>query len=301
MHPSAEQLLNGFIDELRYQRRCSPHTIKNYARDLNHLVRFCVAENIPDWTQLQQHHVRQHLSNRRRQGVGSRTLQRELSAIRGLYKHLISKHHGSQNPAQELRAPKAPKPLPKVLDVDQVSGLLDAKPAGKLEMRDAAMWELFYSSGLRLSELVNLDISDLDLQVGSVVIREGKGRKTRIVPMGRHACRAIESWLEIRGNFAATGEPAVFLSNRGKRLAGRTVQSRLRQWCLKKQCDERVHPHMLRHSFASHLLESSGDLRAVQELLGHSNISTTQIYTHLDFQHLAKIYDQAHPRAKKSD
>ena len=186
------------------------------------------------------------------------------------------------------------------MDVDQITGLVSASAESPLEIRDLAIMELFYSSGLRLSELVNLDIEDLDTLGRSVVVRKGKGGKSRIVPVGKYAIKAISSWLQIRSNIAVNTNPALFVSRRGKRMAGRTVQSRLERWRKKNALPERIYPHLLRHSFASHLLESSGDLRAVQEMLGHRNISTTQIYTHLDFQHLTRVYDQSHPRAKKS-
>jgi integrase/recombinase XerC len=186
-----------------------------------------------------------------------------------------------------------------VLDADQMTGLLEGELDSELEIRDVAMWELFYSSGLRLSELVLLELQDLDLNDGTVLIRYGKGQKSRIVPVGRCACAALDHWLVLRPHYARAGEKAVFVSKRGGRIAGRTVQLRLNRWQNKLGLREHVHPHMLRHSFASHILESSGDLRAVQELLGHANLSTTQIYTHLDFQHLAAVYDRSHPRAKK--
>jgi len=180
-----------------------------------------------------------------------------------------------------------------------MTGFLEGEQDDELEIRDVAMWELFYSSGLRLSELVSLEIQDLDLNAGTILVRQGKGQKSRILPVGRCACQAIEHWLTFRSHYAHVGEKALFVSKRGNRIAGRTVQLRLERWQRKLGLPEHVHPHMLRHSFASHILESSGDLRAVQELLGHANLSTTQIYTHLDFQHLATVYDQSHPRAKR--
>jgi integrase/recombinase XerC len=185
------------------------------------------------------------------------------------------------------------------MDVDAMVGLLQAPPEDPQEVRDLAMWELFYSSGLRLSELVALDLQDLDFRESTLVVREGKGQKTRHVPIGRFARDAIENWLKVRETWPGASLSAVFTSRRGLRISPRSVQSRLARWQLKQGGAMAVHPHMLRHSFASHLLESSGDLRAVQELLGHANLSTTQVYTHLDYQHLAKVYDQAHPRAKR--
>lgn len=299
MTPEAHRTLSDFLDLLRHERRASAHTIKNYARDLAHLTRYCETEAINGWHDLKQHHVRGHIASRHRRGLGSRSLQRELSAIRVFFDYLIKKRLASQNPAREVRAPKGAATLPKTLDVDQVTGLLEASADSALEIRDLAMWELFYSSGLRLSELTGLDLTDIDLGDRSVLVREGKGGKSRLLPVGRKALEAMRRWLDIRHRFAPPGQTALFAGRGGSRLSPRSVQSRLERWRRRKGFPEHLHPHMLRHSFASHLLESSNDLRAVQELLGHSNIGTTQIYTHLDFQHLAETYDRAHPRAKK--
>lgn len=269
---------------------------------MRRLEDFCARRNINAWQDLQSRDLREHLAERHQNQIGSRSLQRELSAIRGFYTYLIQQGYTASNPAVGMKAPKTPRTLPRLLDVDQVTGMLEVPPEDVLELRDVAMWELFYSSGLRLSELTMLDLPDLDLQAGTVVIRHGKGRKSRHVPVGAAARSALRAWLAARGGYAGTGEPAVFLSRRGSRIARRTVQNRLERWQRKLGVPERVHPHMLRHSFASHLLESSGDLRAVQELLGHANLSTTQVYTHLDFQHLASVYDDTHPRAhRRSD
>jgi integrase/recombinase XerC len=284
---------------LRFQQRVSPHTLDAYARDLRHLEAFCDERNLHQWDALQPANIREHIAQRHRHAVGSRSLQRELSAIRGLFNFLIKEGETDRNPVNGIRAPKAPRKLPKLLDVDQMSGLLEAPAGDALEVRDVAMWELFYSSGLRLSELTQLDMADLDLRAGAVLIRQGKGKKSRHVPVGSCANRALEAWLRLRNPMAGEEERAVFLSRRGTRIAPRTVQSRLERWQRKLGLPEHLHPHMLRHSFASHLLESSGDLRAVQELLGHANLGTTQVYTHLDFQHLANVYDQAHPRARR--
>ncbi|MGR9085872.1 MAG: tyrosine recombinase XerC [Gammaproteobacteria bacterium] len=298
MDEGALQKLADFFNELKIERRASPHTLKSYRRDIERLVRFCAGNSIHRWQDVQQFHVRSHIASRHRQGLDSRSLQRELSAIRSFYRYLLKNRWVSSNPAQHVKAPKQARKLPKTLDVDQITGLLDAGSDSRLELRDLAMFELFYSSGLRLSELAALDLPDLDLPDHSLVVHSGKGGKTRILPIGSKAVDAIESWLQHRGAMATGSQSAVFVSIRGTRLSRRGIQLRLSQWCLKKGIASHVHPHMLRHSFASHLLESSQDLRAVQELLGHSNISTTQIYTHLDFQHLADIYDKAHPRAK---
>lgn len=299
MRDAAERQLAAYLDSLRHQRRASPHTLDGYAHDLDRLREFCQERDIDAWTDLGAAKIREHIANRHRGGLESRSLQRELSAIRGFFDFLVKRGESQANPARGVRAPKAPRRLPRLLDVDQMAGLLDAAPDDELEIRDLAMWELFYSSGLRLAELTGLDLADMDLRAGSVLVRLGKGRKSRQVPVGRLAVEALERWLALRGGFAAAGEAALFVSRRGGRIAKRTVQCRLEHWQLKLGLPERVHPHRLRHSFASHLLESSGDLRAVQELLGHANLATTQVYTHLDFQHLASVYGRAHPRAKK--
>ncbi|MGM0450814.1 MAG: tyrosine recombinase XerC, partial [Pseudomonadota bacterium] len=227
-----------------------------------------------------------------------RTIARHLSAIRRFYGFLIREGIVADNPALDIRPPRNQRPLPGVMDVDQLHHLLEQPPEDPLEARDLAMMELMYSSGLRLAELVALDEHDLDRRDASVRVT-GKGGKTRIVPVGRAALKALDCWLEQRPALVRSGESAVFISQRGQRINRRTVQARLRRWGQQHQSDQRLHPHLMRHSFASHMLESSGDLRAVQELLGHSDIATTQIYTHLDFQHLAQVYDSAHPRARR--
>jgi len=298
MDKKAKQQQQRFLDQLRFERRLSAHTVKSYTRDLECLWKYLSSENVQNWQDVREHHIRAHIANRHRAGLGSKSLQRELSAIRSFFRFLCKSNIAGQNPAQSVRAPKTPRSLPKILDVDQTIKMLDYEPDDDLECRDLAMWELFYSSGLRLSELVELNRVDIDLLDRSVHIRDGKGGKSRMLPIGRQAAKAIERWLELRQTWSGN-ETALFVSVRGSRLSARSVQSRLKRWGRKHGINEKMHPHMLRHSFASHLLESSGDLRAVQELLGHSNISTTQIYTHLDFQHLAEVYDKAHPRAKK--
>ncbi|MGR9072499.1 MAG: tyrosine recombinase XerC [Gammaproteobacteria bacterium] len=300
MTPEAEAAEKRFLDQLKFVKRASVHTLKNYARDIGQLVVFCDKIGKNNWSDIQQPDVRAHIAARHRHGLGSKSLQRELSAIRGFFSFLVREGSATLNPARHVRAPKESRKLPKTLDVDQMSGLLEAVPDSDLEIRDLAMFELFYSSGLRLNELVSLDIDDMDLSDRTLRVRRGKGNKARILPIGEKAAGALENWLKLRPETSADSEKAVFVNREGIRLSGRGVQYRLSEWRLKKGFPEHVHPHMLRHSFASHLLESSRDLRAVQELLGHSNISTTQIYTHLDFQHLADVYDQTHPRAKKS-
>jgi integrase/recombinase XerC len=283
----------------RCEQRGSTHTRAAYTRDLAQFRHFCEALGLTRWTEVGRGHVKAFIADRHRAGLMPRSLHRKLAAIRSFFDFLTRRGEVAQNPARSVRAPKLAHSLPRLLDVDQVSGLLGAPAVDELEERDLAMWELFYSSGLRLSELVKLDLKDVDRAQGWVLVREGKGRKSRYVPLGRYANEAIGRWLTRRAAYVAEGEAALFVSRRGWRIAARTVQTRLKRWQLHKAGDQPVHPHMLRHSFASHVLESGGDLRAVQEMLGHANLSTTQIYTHLDFQRLAAVYDQAHPRARK--
>jgi len=300
MHSDARQSLEDFLRELEVEKRASRHTVGSYRRDLEQLAGFCDGKTLRQWSEVGQSHIRAHVAARHRQGLGSKSLQRELSAMRGFFQFLLKKRLVESNPAAHVKAPKQPRKLPKTLDVDQVTGLLEAGAHSDLEKRDLAMFELFYSSGLRLSELVALNLADVDLDDQSLLVRAGKGGKDRVLPIGGKAIEAIRHWLPLRNHRADSAEKALFTSAKGFRLGARGVQLRLERWRIAKGIAEHIHPHMLRHSFASHLLESSRDLRAVQELLGHSNIGTTQIYTHLDFQHLAEIYDQTHPRAKKS-
>lgn len=294
---SAKQLTD-FLAYLEIEKRVSSNTLTSYERDLKQLTQFCEKQEFEHWSALQPNDIRHHIANRHRAGLGGASLQRELSAIRSFYNYLLKHNFVTLNPAQYVKAPKTVRKLPKTLDVDQVAGLLDAGTDSVLEVQDLAMFELFYSSGLRLSELVDLNLPDLDLKDKSLRVQSGKGGKTRILPIGSKAVTAIENWLKHRQPNSEK-EFAVFLSKKGGRISRQAVQIRLKEWCIKKGISQHVHPHMFRHSFASHLLQSSQDLRAVQELLGHSNIATTQIYTHLDFEHLAKVYDNAHPRAKK--
>ena len=299
MQADAEQTLAVFFEQLTVEKRASEHTVKSYQRDIKYLTCYCTDKSIHHWTDLKQSDIRSHIASRHRQGISSKSLQRELSAIRSFYNFLLKNRLADNNPAQHIKAPKQARKLPRTLDVDQITGLLEAGTNSALEIRDLAMFELFYSSGLRLSELAALNLTDVDLPDNSLIVRTGKGGKSRMLPIGSKAVTAINIWLQQRLKNVAALEPALFVSVRGTRLSQRSIELRLEQWCKKKGIAEHIHPHMLRHSFASHLLESSQDLRAVQELLGHSNISTTQIYTHLDFQHLADVYDKAHPRAKK--
>lgn len=296
MQSDAQQAMQAFFEYLSGEKRVAVQTLTSYRRDLLRLQKFCDCQGISSWQQLQGSDIRHYIGTRHKTGVGNKTIQRDLAAIRSFYRYLQKKRLIDQDPVQDIRAPKASKKLPKILDVDQVTGVLDTKPESILEIRDLAIFELFYSSGLRLTELVMLDIGDISLSDGFLRVRFGKGGKERQVPVGKKAIGAVKKWLELR---PAANTSAIFISTHGARLGQRSVQMRLERWSKKNHLSEKIHPHMLRHSFASHLLESSQDIRAVQELLGHSNISTTQIYTHLDFQHLASIYDKSHPRAKK--
>ena len=289
------KLLSGYLAYLLNEKRYSPLTAQNYARDLRHL--FSLAGDT-DLSTIQSHQIRRYIAQLHGQGLSGRSLARVLSAWRGFYHFLMREHGYAANPCVGLRAPKSPKTLPDALSPDEAVHLMEMTTDTPFAVRDKAMFELLYSSGLRLAELVNLDPLDLDFADASVRVT-GKGNKTRIVPLGSHAVSALQAWLAIRDRLANVDETAIFVGKNGKRIAHRTVQHQLRQWGLKQGIASNVHPHLLRHSFATHVLQSSGDLRAVQEMLGHASISTTQVYTHLDFQYLSKIYDSAHPRAKK--
>jgi integrase/recombinase XerC len=292
-----EQLLPEYLEFLNFERGLSPLTRENYARDITQLTK--LADNIA-LKDLQINHIRRFIATLHAKGLGGKSIARMLSSWRGFFEFLVNRKGFTANPVVGLRAPKSPKTLPQALSIEQASKLVDIGGDDVLSVRDHAILELFYSSGLRLSELVNLDIDALDFSAGTVVVT-GKGNKTRIVPMGAHAMQALQKWLQIRSTISKTdaaGKP-VFIGLQGRRISQRNIQYRLKEWSIKQGINSSVHPHMLRHSFASHVLQSSGDLRAVQEMLGHANISTTQVYTHLDYQHLTKVYDQAHPRAKK--
>lgn len=286
-------MIEVYLQHLATERRLSPHTVKNYRLDLMRLHGL-VSEQ--DLAELKVADIRNCVVRLRSQGLSAASLARHLSSWRGFY-HFACRRLGYQsNPCTGLRPPKAAKPLPKTLSPDSCMQLLEKDADSALEVRDRAMFELFYSSGLRLSELVGVDLADLNLASGEVSVT-GKGNKTRIVPVGEKARDAIHTWLALRT--AAADELALFVGQSGRRLGQRSVELRLDRWARRVGLNQHVHPHMLRHAFASHVLQSSGDLRAVQEMLGHASISTTQVYTHLDWQHLAKVYDQAHPRAKK--
>ena len=290
-------LLTEYLTFLNVERGLSPLTRENYARDITQLIKF--ADNL-ELHLLQNIHIRRFIASLHSKGLGGKSIARMLSSWRGFFEFLVNRKGFIANPIIGLRAPKSPKTLPQVLSIEQAIKLVDISDNAVLSVRDHAILELFYSSGLRLSEVVNLDIDALDFSEGTVVVT-GKGNKTRIVPVGKHAIDAIQQWLQVRVNYAtndAASKP-VFIGLQGRRVGARNLQLRLKQWSIKQGINSSVHPHILRHSFASHVLQSSGDLRAVQEMLGHANISTTQIYTHLDFQHLSKTYDAAHPRAVK--
>ena len=297
MIASDKDWIEKYIRHVELERRLSPHTAANYRRDLKSLADWCERTGIARWADLDDEHIRQFSAAIFRGGLSPKSIQRRLSAIRSFYRFMRREGHVSKNPAETVSAPKAGKRLPENLDADRMAKLLDIPGKGPIVVRDRAMLELLYSSGLRLAELAGLDTGDVDLADGTVAVI-GKGGKERIVPIGRYAAEAVRNWLRERGSLAAVEEKAMFVSQRGARISRRAIQSRVKHWAKVQGIDTRVYPHLFRHSFATHLLESSHDLRGVQELLGHANISTTQVYTHLDFQHLAQIYDQTHPKAR---
>jgi integrase/recombinase XerC len=312
MLPAALERVARFRRYMTTERRLSAHTDSNYARDLAALVKFCDVHGLHDWSAVDSQHIRTFAAHSHAKGLAPRSIQRRLSAVRGFFEFLVRESLAEQraqrrpagpadiknNPANEVRAPKAQRRLPETLDADQMGRLLEI-PAGDIFVtRDRAIMELLYSSGLRLAELVGLDVNRLDLADRTVRVL-GKGDKERIVPVGTEATSALTQWLKERVSIAKPDETALFVGRSGERLGRRAVQTRVAYWARRQGVSMRVYPHLFRHSFASHLLESGGDLRGVQELLGHADIATTQIYTHLDFQHLARIYDKTHPRARK--
>ena len=291
--------VDAWLAELANQRRLSPHTVGNYRRDLEKLL---AASGETPLANLQVHHVRRYVAQLHGQGLAGRSLARLLSAWRGFFHWLGGRGLIRANPCDGLKPPKSPRLLPKALSVDETARLLDASEDDDplQDARDRAMFELFYSSGLRLAELVALDVDALDSIAHEGEVRVlGKRSKARLVPVGSKAREALAAWANVRGELALPGEAALFVGQRGRRISPRMVEARLERRAIRLGLPRHVHPHMLRHSFASHVLQSSGDLRAVQEMLGHASIASTQVYTHLDFQHLAKVYDAAHPRAKK--
>ena len=289
-----ELWLEKFLTHLQVERGLSVHTISNYRRQLKYVATTLA---LPDWSGLTPVDIKRVLSTSKQQGKHARSIALRLSALRTFCRYLIDQGQLFSNPMEGIQAPKQGRPLPKQLNVDDMQQLLDGNDDDLLAYRDKAMFELLYGCGLRLSELTGLNLNDC-LSDGLLRVR-GKGSKERLLPMGKMARRALEAWFKVRGHFADPGEPAVFLSKQKNRISNRQVANRLDVMAQQKNIDSKLNPHKLRHSFATHVLESSGDLRAVQELLGHANLSTTQVYTHLDFQHLAKVYDSAHPRARK--
>jgi len=289
--------IHQFIRHLEFERRLSVLTCKHYRRDLDALHSYCVEIDIGNWSELDSEHIRSWSAACYRRGLGARSIQRRLSAARTFFRYLLREKHVKTNPVVSVSAPKSGKRLPGNLDADRMARLLDIQGDTSIINRDRAILELLYSSGLRLAELTDLDCGDVD-ELDATVQVTGKGNKDRIVPVGRHALSALAKWNASRGQMAAADEAALFVSSRGTRISARSVQARVTHWARHQGIDTKVYPHLFRHSFATHLLESSHDLRGVQELLGHANVSTTQIYTHLDFQHLAQIYDKTHPRAR---
>lgn len=296
-----DSLINEFLSYGRSVRRLSANTVAAYQRDLTLFNDYCAQQNLISPEQVTEADVRSLVGKQHRRGLSGRSIQRLLSSIRSLYSFYNRNAADKHNPALSVRAPKTNKTLPKAAEVDQLQHFLNISADDALAARDAAMFELMYSSGVRLSELVSVNMADLDYSANMLLVT-GKGNKTRSLPVGSKAISAIRDWMKWRQDFSpASDETALFLSKRGSRIKPRSVQARLEYWCKQQAMGHKLHPHMLRHSFASHLLQSSGDLRALQELLGHANISTTQVYTHLDYQHLAEVYDKAHPRAIKSN
>ncbi|MDX1451293.1 MAG: tyrosine recombinase XerC [Oleiphilaceae bacterium] len=298
-----QSAIEAFLRDLAEVRQLSLHTCTNYRRDLERLLRWCHDHHIDNWNTLDHALLRAYVGHLRHQRLSGRSIQRALSAARSFYHYLLREGLAQDNPALDVPAPKSARKLPQVLNVDQVNHLLNEDEGDWHRIRDHAMFELFYSSGLRLSELVGLNLDSIDIRSARVRVL-GKGRKQRDLPVGGKAITALEEWLSFRGDVQPRTEDdqrALFLSQRGRRISQRNVQARLKQLALQRGLISDISPHTLRHSFASHMLESSQDLRAVQELLGHADISTTQVYTHLDFKHLAEVYDAAHPRARKKN
>jgi len=299
MENELTQEIDLFLQYLAQEKRLSIHTVTNYRRDLKQLTLFCAQQSLTSWSEIKSKNIRQFISQLHRQGLAGRSIQRALSAVRSFYRFLIREGLTENNPALAVQAPKTEKRLPSTLDVDQMKSLLEHTNQDTfIACRDRAIMELFYSSGLRLAELAALNLRDVDF-ADSLVYVTGKGNKSRVVPIGNQAITSLKNWLTKRDELDVIEQPAIFITQQGRRLGVRSIQKRLSYWGKKQGISDQVHPHRLRHAFASHMLEASGDLRAVQELLGHADISTTQIYTHVDFQHLAKVYDSAHPRARK--
>ncbi|MCU7834779.1 MAG: tyrosine recombinase XerC [gamma proteobacterium symbiont of Taylorina sp.] len=293
-----KKTIEKFIHYLKVERQLSPHTLSAYQRDLTQAAEYFAELEIDCWFGINSHQYRAYIARQHRKNCSGKTIQRQLSSLRRLYEFLIKEQLVTNNPLKGLKAPKTGRKLPKAPDIEQIEHLLQNTDNDTLHVRDRAMFELIYSSGLRLSELTGVDCIDIKFQDKQLRVL-GKGNKERELPIGRKAIEALRQWIKVRANLAKSDEQALFVSRFGTRISQRGVQQRLEKMAIEHGLPIHLHPHMLRHSFASHLLESSGDLRAVQELLGHADISTTQIYTHLDFQHLAEVYDKAHPRARK--
>ena len=295
VNAAAHRHQQDFLSYLKHERRRSANTTASYQRDIDALIQMAGDSGLGE---LQVHQIRRFVAQLHARGLDGRSIARMLSAWRGLYRFLVRDRGFKANPCVGIRAPKVARRLPHAQSPDEAARLMNIDEGGALALRDKAMFELFYSSGLRLSELTGLALGDVSAADGTVRVT-GKGSKTRVVPVGRHALTALDAWLAQRALVARDNETALFLGQSGRRLGARAVQLRFKHWAAKLGLDRSLHPHVLRHSFASHMLQSSGDLRAVQEMLGHASISTTQVYMQLDFQHLAKVYDAAHPRAKR--
>ncbi|HCE2207050.1 TPA: tyrosine recombinase XerC [Vibrio parahaemolyticus] len=297
---SLQKPLERFYEFLRSEKGLSLHTQRNYKQQLETMAQHLADMGLKDWSQVDAGWVRQLAGKGMREGMKASSLATRLSSLRSFFDFLILRGEMSANPAKGVSAPRKKRPLPKNLDVDEVNQLLEVNEDDPLAIRDRAMMELMYGAGLRLAELVSVDVRDVQLRSGELRVI-GKGDKERKVPFSGMATEWVGKWLRVRGDLAAPGEPGLFVSKLGTRISHRSVQKRMAEWGQKQSVASHISPHKLRHSFATHMLESSNNLRAVQELLGHENISTTQIYTHLDFQHLAQAYDQAHPRARKKN
>lgn len=290
--------IQRYLSHIASQRGLSPVTITNYQRHLNEFIALLDNTEVETWQQLDTHQVRLLAKELHQKGIKARSIATKLSALRSFLEYLVKNDQLTFNPAKGVSAPKLDKPLPKNISVDDMDQLLDIDGDDPLTVRDHCMMELMYSSGLRLSELVGINLQDIKLSQKEIMVT-GKGSKQRLLPITKTAVDAIKIWLKIRPDFAIPGEKALFLSKQKRRISARSVQMRMEKWGLEQSLPSHVNPHKLRHSFATHMLESSGNLRAVQTLLGHADLATTQIYTHLDFQHLAEVYDKAHPRAKR--
>ena len=291
-------MVTQYLNHIASQRGLSPVTIKNYRRNLDEFIVLLEKQGLTKWTDLEVHTVRLMVKTLHHKGIKARSIATKLSALRSFLSYLVQEEILTFNPAKGVSAPKLDKPLPKNISVDEAFQLLEINGGDPLSVRDQCMMELMYSSGLRLSELVGINLTDVKLRELEVMVT-GKGSKQRLLPITKRAAESIKAWLKLRPEFCEPGEVALFLSKQKRRISARNVQDRMDKWGIKQALPSHLNPHKLRHSFATHMLESSGNLRAVQTLLGHADLSTTQVYTHLDFQHLTQVYDNAHPRAKR--